>query len=67
MREVVPAPTPTMGMVRELARVGLDAPPVESIARWSCQRRGLLNRWGQLTASGHAALHRALRQSQAHA
>lgn len=65
MREAA-APSPTMGMVRELARAGLAAPPTESLARWTCQRRGLLDRWGRLTAAGAATLAIALRKSQAH-
>lgn len=67
MREVAVHYKPTMGMIRELARAGLGDPVVETVARWACRQRGLLNCWGQVTTAGHVALARAARQSQAHA
>lgn len=53
--------TPTMGMVRELARASLGHPCVEDLERDRCRRRGLIGVRG-LTASGHDVLNRAAQQ-----
>lgn len=57
--------TPTMGMVRALARAELGEAAADDFDRDRCMRRGLLTHRG-LTHEGQAVLRRAVQQHEAH-